>query len=318
MEYTDITTEKAYELSGSGYADVAPDGVPQTGQSRHHDAQGTGECRSGAAHHGKGIDGGNGMTHEEMQGYIAHHAGGVPTMSNNDDYNFDWACVRPLEREEFVTRACHDLGLGRSRARRKKEKSNMIKYSKGPSLEEKAAHYDRLRREGANPDEAASAVGYATYNSFANFLAKNGIKISRKDGVAYSISRLPLEPPHKAAVINEDFDRAFDEVDAAAEAYIAEKHAQTDETPIVIDTPKVSFTLDEAIEKVATPAAPAPKTLKHLSVAYSGLLARYDLNVAQTLANITIGYNAISMNRFQLQQTAYEMLELAELMRDES
>lgn len=242
-------------------------------------------------------------------------------MHNPDEYEIDWARVRPLEREEFITRVCHDLGLGQPRARKEKGKEkNVETQSNKPTIEERAVLYDRLRDEGSNPDEAAQTVGYNNFNSLCNAMGKKGIRVSRKKGVPYSISRLPIEPPRKAAVINEEFEKLFDEADAAAEAYITEKHAQTDETPIVIDTPSASFTLAEAVEKASAPApeASASKTLKHLSVAYSGLLARYDLNVAQTLANITIGYNAISMNRFQLQQTAYEMLELAELMRGEA
>lgn len=105
---------------------------------------------------------------------------------------------RPLDREEFMERVSYDL----EKAKERSTKKVMEKPTK-PTVAERANLYNRLRAEGANPDEAAQTAGWKNFNSAYNSCIAAGIKISAK------ASTVEAAPPRKAATVNKEFDDLF-------------------------------------------------------------------------------------------------------------
>lgn len=87
--------------------------------------------------------------------------------------------LRILDREEFVTRAVLDLGID-STKKKHIERRKPMEQKTASSVTERASLYAKLREEGANPDEAAQAAGWKTFNSAQSSCNAAGIKISSK------------------------------------------------------------------------------------------------------------------------------------------
>lgn len=180
------------------------------------------------------------------------------------------------------------------------------KYAAASTPAERAALYDRLMDEGANPDEAAQGAGWKNYNSAYNCLIRAGIQINRKTGTHAIIDATgePIAKP-KPTVINQDFEDAF----AAAEAEISNVAAT------VIDTPEGRCTMEDVVEMIKTETLPLPQP-KHLKIAYKGAACRYDLDAARSTAFIEHGYFSMTLTRSMVIDMAAELAELAELMVD--
>ena len=134
---------------------------------------------------------------------------------------------RVLDREEFIMRAAYDLDGAQERSNKK-----VMEKPAKPTAAERATLYNRLRAEGANPDEAAQAAGWKNFNSAQASCCKNGIKISTK------AATVEAAQPRKAAVINEKFEEAFSKPDKPVTVNETVTVAKSDDHAPVPDKPR--------------------------------------------------------------------------------
>lgn len=133
---------------------------------------------------------------------------------------------RVLDREEFIMRAAYDLDGAQERSNKK-----VMEKPTKPTVAERANLYNRLRAEGANPDEAAQTAGWKNFNSAKANCCKVGVKISTK------APTVEAAQPRKAAVINQDFEAALPKPDKPVTVNETVTVAKSDDPAPVPDKP---------------------------------------------------------------------------------